>query len=59
MANEVWPVAKEFPFLDRSCHDIWYEIWKVRMEAYLMSLDGDIWLYILNGERMKNTKRSS
>jgi len=58
MDNRPWLIAKGVQFLYGSGHDLWYEMWKVRMVTYLMALDADMWLSILNGEKSEKNEEA-
>ena len=52
MSNQVWLTTKVVPFFGSD-----YDIWKIRMEAYLMIINEDVWLSMIYGERNEfNTK---
>jgi len=54
MANRVWLTTEGVPFLN----GLDYELWKVRMVAYLMALDVDMWLSILNEEKNEHNEEA-
>jgi len=45
MANQDFLTPKGVPFFNGAN----YEVWKFRMEAYLIDLNLDIWCFVLNG----------
>ena len=46
MANQVWVIVEGVPFLN----GLDYELWKIRMESYLMVFNEDIWMFMIYGE---------
>lgn len=50
MANQVWLTPEGVPYLN----GLDYEIWRIRMEAYIMTLDVDVWFSLLNAKKSEN-----